>query len=112
MALRYKCLILDHDDTAVKSTPEIHYPSMVKSLELLRPNQKPITLEEFYKYSFHPGFSYLLKDILKLSQEEIHLQYEMWLSHTAIVVPDFYPGFPEMLKYFKEQGGIITVVSH
>jgi len=23
--LKYKCLVLDHDDTVVKSTPEIHF---------------------------------------------------------------------------------------
>ncbi|HOK48860.1 MAG TPA: hydrolase, partial [Sedimentibacter sp.] len=30
--MKYKCLVLDHDDTAVKSTPDIHYPSFVKAL--------------------------------------------------------------------------------
>ena len=35
--LRIKCLVLDHDDTAVKSTPEINYPSFMKALAVLRP---------------------------------------------------------------------------
>lgn len=30
MAIKYKCLILDHDDTAVQSTPGIHFPSFVE----------------------------------------------------------------------------------
>jgi phosphoglycolate phosphatase len=47
MPLKYKCLILDHDDTSVKSTPDIHYPSFVQALKELRPNEKPITFEEF-----------------------------------------------------------------
>ena len=35
-ALRYKCLVLDHDDTAVQSTPEIHYPAFCETVETLR----------------------------------------------------------------------------
>ena len=26
--LRYPCLVLDHDDTVVQSTPTIHYPRL------------------------------------------------------------------------------------
>ena len=32
-ALRYRCLVLDHDDTAVMSTPLIHYPAHVKAMK-------------------------------------------------------------------------------
>ena len=30
---RYKCLVLDHDDTAVMSTQAVHYPSFVEVLK-------------------------------------------------------------------------------
>ena len=37
MGARIKCLALDHDDTVVMSSPEIHYPSFVEAMRLLRP---------------------------------------------------------------------------
>ena len=34
--MKYKCLVLDHDDTTVNSTPCIHYPAFLKILEEIR----------------------------------------------------------------------------
>ena len=112
MGIKYKCLILDHDDTAVKSTPAIHYPSFVKALKKLRPKEGSITLEEFSRYCFDPGFSSLCKDILKFSKEEQQYQQEIWKQYTKSTVPDFYEGFIETIQEFKKQGGIVTVISH
>lgn len=112
MALKYKCLILDHDDTAVKSTPEIHYPSFVEALKNLRPNEKPITLEAFVGYCFDPGFSSLCKDIVKFTNEELQHQQTVWKRYTESTVPDFYEMFAETVQAFKRLGGIVTVVSH
>lgn len=110
--MKYKCLILDHDDTVVDSTPHIHYPSMAEALKTLRPKDETISLENFITYSFNPGFSSMCKDILKLSEEEIEFQYNIWKSHTKKKVPEFYSGFPELLKEWKRVGGIICVASH
>ncbi|MDP4091452.1 MAG: HAD hydrolase-like protein [Bacillota bacterium] len=110
--MKYKCLVLDHDDTVVKSTPDIHYPAMVEALKTLRPGEVPLTLEDFITYSFDPGFSAMCRDILRLTDEEIQYQYKVWQSHTTREVPDFYPGFPELIREHKEDGGIICVVSH
>ena len=112
MKLKYRCLILDHDDTVVKSTPDIHYPSFVEALKILRPNIEPLSFEEFVSYCFNPGFSELCKDIFKFSKEEQECQYKIWKRYTTTKVPDFYPGFPELIKNYKELGGIICVVSH
>jgi hypothetical protein len=46
MNLKYKCIILVHDDTAVMSTPEIHYPSFVEAIKKLRPNDEPISIKK------------------------------------------------------------------
>lgn len=112
MTLKYKCLILDHDDTAVKSTPDIHYPSFVEALKNLRPKEEPIHLEEFVRYCFNPGFSSLCKDIIKFTNAEQQHQQEVWKKHTELTVPDFYEMFTETIQEFKRQGGIVTVVSH
>lgn len=112
MKLKYRCLILDHDDTVVKSTPEIHYPSFAESLSVLRPEEKPLSLEEFVSYCFSPGFSELCTDIVKFTKEEQEYQYKVWKSYTQSRIPDFYEGLPELINEFKGLGGILTVVSH
>ena len=53
--LRVKCLVLDHDDTAVKSTPEINYPSFKRALAVLRPEVE-LTFESFTELNFIHGF--------------------------------------------------------
>lgn len=110
--MKYRCLILDHDDTVVKSTPDIHYPSFVAALKTLRPNMASLSLEEFVSYCFDPGFSELCKDILKFSKDDQEYQYKVWKSYTKEKSPCFYPGFPELIKEYKKLGGIICVVSH
>ena len=109
--MKYKCLVLDHDDTAVKSTPDIHYPSFVKALKSLRPEIE-LSLNDFVNYCFAPGFSGLCKDVLKFSDVEQQYQYKIWKDYVNENSPDFYPGFPELIKEYKKSGGIICVVSH
>lgn len=110
--LKYRCLVLDHDDTVVKSTPDIHYPSFIDALNVLRPDMKPLLFEEFVSYCFYPGFSGLCKDILKFSNEEQDYQYKVWKSYTKTKIPDFYSGFADLIIEYKGLGGIISVVSH
>lgn len=112
MSLKYKCLILDHDDTAVRSTRDIHYPSFVEAFRDLRPDESLITLEEFVNYCFSPGFSSLCGDIIKFSEEEISHQQKVWKKYTSLTIPDFYEMFVETIQEFKNLGGIVTVVSH
>lgn len=110
--LKYKCLILDHDDTVVKSTPDIHYPSFVEALRVLRPDMEPLSLEEFILYCFNPGFAELCRDIMKFNEEEQDYQYKIWKSSANKKIPGFYLGFPELIVKYREAGGIIAVVSH
>lgn len=110
--MKYRCLILDHDDTAVKSTPDIHHPSFVEALKTLRPELEQLSLEQFVSYCFNPGFSEMCKDVFKFTKEEQERQYEIWKRCTKETMPDFYPGFPEFIKEYKKIGGIVCVVSH
>lgn len=110
--MKYKCLVLDHDDTVVMSTPEIHYPSFVEGLKALRPNMEPLSLDEFVTYCFEPGFSELCRDIMKFNDVEQEYQYKIWKKFVTENLPDFYPGFPDLIKDYKKAGGIICVVSH
>ena len=35
--MRFRCLVMDHDDTTVNSTATIHFPSFLAYLKLVRP---------------------------------------------------------------------------
>ncbi|MEW5813958.1 MAG: HAD hydrolase-like protein [Spirochaetota bacterium] len=112
MELKYKCLILDHDDTAVDSTAKLHYPAHLEVMRTLRPHLSPISLEEWFLKNFHPGImEYLVKE-LKFTDREMQIEYQIWRDYTLSRIPQFYPGFMEILKTFKEMGGVISVVSH
>lgn len=110
--MKYKCLVLDHDDTVVHSTPDIHYPSFVEALKILRPEKEPISLKEFVQYCFNPGFSSLCADIMKFSEAEQAVQYRIWRNHVASSAPGFFTGMAELITDYKGQGGLICVVSH
>ena len=53
--MRYRCLVLDHDDTLVNSTATIHFPCFCEFLKEVRPNAKKYTLEDYFRKNFDPG---------------------------------------------------------
>ncbi|MBN1836418.1 MAG: HAD family hydrolase [Spirochaetales bacterium] len=110
--MRYRCLILDHDDTAVDSTAVIHYPAHVRALGVLRPGLEPIGLEGWLLKNFDPGIMPYLRDELGMSEEELEAEYRIWRECNLQARAPFYPGFVELLRRFQEAGGRIAVVSH
>ena len=109
--LRYKCLLLDHDDTIVESTKEIHYPSFLETLRTLRPSEEAISLHDFVSLCYHPGFMGLC-DKYGFNKDEMVKEYAIWKSYTRAHTPDAYPGIKEILLRFKAEGGKIVVISH
>ena len=109
--MRYQCLVLDHDDTVVNSTASINYPAFVQTLRTLRPDVH-MTLDDFFSYSFEPGFGVLCSDILHFSDSEMDFQYRTWLERARTHVPDTFPGMRELLQRYHAAGGHICVVSH
>jgi phosphoglycolate phosphatase/pyrophosphatase PpaX len=110
--LKYRCLVLDHDDTAVDSTAFIHYPAHVEVMRLLRPDQAPISLEGWFLKNFDPGIMEYLTHELHFNEAEIEKEYEVWRDFTTSKTPHFYPGFVEALVRYRDLGGIVAVVSH
>lgn len=110
--MRYACLVLDHDDTVVQSTPAIHYPSFVEALQVLRPERAEMTLDEFIGYGFDPGILPLLRDVLQLNEEEMAIEQRIWRKYTTTALPKPYDGFDRLFARFRARGGKICVVSH
>lgn len=109
--MKYKCLVLDHDDTTVNSTTSVHYPSFVEFAKLYKPELK-ISLEEYVKYNFDPGVVPFFKDICGFSDEELILEQDFWQQFQSHHVSDAFVGIRDLLIQHKKEGGIIAVVSH
>ena len=111
--MKYKCLILDHDDTVVNSTATIHYPSFIAYLEVARKDRVgDYTLEDFMRKNFNPGILSLFKDELSISDEELDEEQLFWERFVNTVIPTAYGGLREILERFVSLGGIIAVSSH
>ena len=112
MDLRFACLILDHDDTAVDSTSEVHYPAHVEAMRVLRPGRTPVSLEGWFLKNFHPGVMRYLEGELGLTAQELEVEYGIWRAFTTSRTPPFFAGFLETLREYRRRGGKIVVVSH
>ena len=111
--MNYKCLVLDHDDTVVRSTATVNFPAFLETLQRLRPElAKTMTLEDYFRYNFDPGFTSLCYDILHFTEEEMQLQLEHWLECVRSHVPKPFDGIRELLWRFHDTGGVICVSSH
>ncbi len=109
--MRYKCLVLDHDDTVVSSTAEIHYPAFLEALRIMRPGET-ISVDDYFRYNFEPGFIEFCKGMYKMTDEEFKQEELIWKEYVSTRVPSVYPGMKEVLDRQKEEGGLIVVSSH
>ena len=111
--MKYKCLVLDHDDTVVNSTATIHYPCFISYLELLRPHLvKNYTLDSYFEKNFYPGVEHLFLSEVGLTEEEFLAEQGYWSEYVRGHIPEAYSGIKEILESFVDGGGIIAVVSH
>lgn len=109
--MKYKCLIMDHDDTTVNSTKNVHYPSFLAYMKIYRPNLY-VSLDDYVKYNFDPGVLPFFTEICGLSEKECEEEQAFWTEFSKSHVSDAFPGIKEIFEKHKEEGGIIAVVSH
>lgn len=109
--IKIPCLVLDHDDTTVLSTPEVNYPAFLDTMSKLRPGVH-YNYEEFINYCFDPGFEPFFRKILGFSDEEMSFEFENWQRFVRETIPAAVPGLGRAVKRFSAAGGMIFVVSH
>ena len=70
--MKYKCLVLDHDDTVVNSTATIHYPCFEAYLEDRKPHLVgKFDLPTFFEKNFEPGVLEFFANDVGLTEEEM-----------------------------------------
>lgn len=111
--MKYKCLVLDHDDTVVNSTATIHFPCFAEYVKKFHPEVRhEYTLEEYFRKNFHPGIVALYCDEIGLSEEEFAFEEKYWHNYVKSHIPKAYGGMREIIAEFRARGGIIAVSSH
>ena len=109
--LKYRCLVLDHDDTVMDSTRLIHHPAFLEFLREVRPGTS-ISLEAYFRMNFHPGFLEYCEETMRLTPAELDRELAVWKGYVATHVPPAFPGMKALLEEQLKRGGHIAVISH
>ena len=109
--LKYRCLVLDHDDTVVQSMKTLSYPFWCMELEIFRPGVTQ-SLEDYILECHNRGFAGLCRDCFHFTDEELKKEHGMWMEYIMTHIPDPYPGMDAVIHRQKAEGGLVCVVSH
>ena len=109
--LKYRCLVLDHDDTVVQSMKTLSYPFWCMELEIFRPGMTQ-SLEDYILECHNRGFAGLCRDCFHFTEEELKKEHGMWMDYIMTHIPEPYPGMDAIIHRQKAEGGLICVVSH
>ena len=108
---RFRCLVLDHDDTTVNSTRTVNYPQFQLALKHFRPGFT-MSEDEYILNCFHMGFYEMCDQVLHYTAEEIAEHLVMWKDYHKSHHPPFFDGMPQLLQQYRADGGLVCVVSH
>lgn len=109
--MKYRCLVVDHDDTVVNSTATVHFPCFKQFLALHYP-ERHYTLEEYFAKNFDPGILSLFRDEIGMDDAMLEEEHRFWNAYVQNYVPKAYDGMRELLWEQRNAGGLICVVSH
>ena len=108
--LKYKCLVLDHDDTAVQSEATVNYPCFCEFLRIYRPGMT-ITLADYVTDCGKMTFIDMCKARFAMSDEELEQEYRYWKAYANTHIPAPFPGLRQLLHNYRNAGGKIFVSS-
>lgn len=110
MGLKFKCLVMDHDDTTVDSSRTVHYPSFVAFCEKYHPEIR-LSYEEYLYDAFDPGVVKLFSEICGFDEDEVHREEIFWNDYVKKHTPPAFSGIKELLEEQRRRGGLIVVAS-
>jgi phosphoglycolate phosphatase/pyrophosphatase PpaX len=108
--LKYPCLVLDHDDTVVRSEVTVNYPCFLRALEKFRPGET-MDYPEFVDWCFRHEFTDFLRIKYQFTEEELQEEYRMWQEYSKTRIPPAYEGIREIILEQKKRGGLVCVAS-
>lgn len=109
--LKYKCLVLDHDDTVVQSMKTLSYPFFCIELEQFRPGTT-MSMEDYILECHRVGFADMCRQRFGFTEDEMKLEHKQWMEYVMQNIPAPYPGIDRIIHRQREEGGLICVVSH
>ena len=109
--LKYRCLVLDHDDTVVQTEKTLGYPYFCKILDQFRPGQT-ISFEDYVLDCHNYGFAEMCRLRGDFTPQEQKEEYLGWMEYVMTHIPDVFPGIRELIHRQKAEGGLVCVVSH
>lgn len=109
--MKYKCLVLDHDDTVVQTEKTIGYPYFCYILDQFRPGAT-ISFSDYVHDCHNYGFAEMCRRNWSFTQEEQKAEYAGWMDYVLTHIPQVFPGIGKVIRRQKESGGLVCVVSH
>ena len=109
--MKYKCLVLDHDDTVVQTEKTIGYPYFCYILDRFRPGQT-ISFPEYVHDCHEYGFAEMCRRRWQFTPEELKLEYQGWMEYVLTHIPETFPGIDRVIRRQRDAGGLVCVVSH
>lgn len=108
--LKYKCLVLDHDDTVVQSEKTLGFPYFREFMSRIRPAVE-LTLEDYVKGCHEMPFVDMCRSKWQFTDEELQAEWDGWREYILTHIPDAYKGMDRIIRRQKENGGLVCVVS-
>ena len=108
--LKYRCLVLDHDDTVVQSEKTLGFPYFSEFLSKIRPNVN-LTLKDYVTGCHEMPFVDLCRSKWQFTDAELQAEWDGWKEYILTHIPDAYEGMDRIIRRQKENGGLVCVVS-
>ena len=108
--LKFKCLVLDHDDTVVQSEKTLGFPYFKDFLAKIRPGVE-LTLADYVHGCHEMPFVDMCRKKWQFTDEELMAEWNGWKKYILTHIPDAYEGIGQVIRRQKEYGGLICVVS-
>lgn len=108
--LKFKCLVLDHDDTIVQTEKAIGYPYFRDYIERIRPG-KTLSFSEYVRDCNNMVFADMCRCRWQFTDAELQEEYLGWKAYSRLNIPPLCPGIDTIIRRQKELGGIVCVAS-
>lgn len=108
--LKYKCLVLDHNDTVVQSEKTLGFPYFKEFMARIRP-EVDLTFADYVKGCHEMPFVDMCRAKWQFTDEELQAEWDGWKEYILTHIPAAYEGMDTIIRRQKEEGGLVCVVS-